>query len=208
MKVTAGWHCPDLLSGPGNYLNKNKDADHAFAHVKNWRTVVQAGGHIGTWPVMLAGKFDRVITFEPERENFVCLVRNCEERTAGNVFAARGVLGNKRRPVKLAKSEKSTGQHHVSTGDKGELVPSYRIDDLGLTMCDAIFLDVEGFEFAALQGAADTLNRWRPVVMAEENRRGLAYGHRAGDLERLLQEFGYRKVAAVNEDLVFAPGPQ
>jgi hypothetical protein len=43
--------------------------------------------------------------------------------------------------------------------------------------------------------------------MAEENRRALDFGHKIGDLEALLREFGYRKVAAINEDLVFAPEP-
>jgi FkbM family methyltransferase len=207
MKVVADWHCPDLLSGPGNYLNKNKDAQHAFKHVKAWRTCVQAGGHIGTWPVMLAARFDRVITFEPELENFYCLVRNVAQRTKGNVFPVRGVLGHKRQPVPLKKSPKSTGQHRVATNGQGELIPTFRIDDLGLTQLDAIFLDVEGFEHSALLGAQNTINRWRPVIMAEENRRALDFGHKIGDLEALLREFGYRKVAAINEDLVFAPEP-
>lgn len=202
MKIAAGWHCPDLLSGPGNYLNKNGDAEHALAHCKRRRTAIQAGGHIGTWPVMLAGLFDQVFTFEPEADNFTALVANLAERTKGNVFPARGILGHRRRPVGLFKSTKSTGQHRV--GD-GERVPSYRIDDLGLADVDAIFLDVEGFEINALRGAERTLQRCKPVIMAEENRRALNQGFEIGDLERLLSGWGYRKVAAVNEDLIFSP---
>lgn len=202
MKVVAGWHCPDLLSGPGNYLNKNGDAELALEHLKGARTAIQAGGHIGTWPVMLASRFERVLTWEPEAENFACLVRNLAERGHSNVFPARGILGLKRRPHGLRKSPKSTGQHRVGQGDP---VPCYRIDDLGLADVDAIFLDVEGFEVPALQGAEATIARCRPVIMAEENRRALDHGYRIGDLARLLEPWGYRKVAAVNEDLVFLP---
>lgn len=204
MKIVAGWHCPDLLSGPGNYLNKNADAEHALAHVKRRRTAVQAGGHIGTWPVMLAGLFANVVTFEPDFENFTALAANLAERTAGNVFPVRGLVGRKRRPLGLYKSLKSTGQHRVG---KGQLVPTFRIDDLGLVDLDAIFLDVEGFEIPALQGAVKTIARCRPVIMAEENRRVVDQGFRIGDLGRLLAGFGYRKIAAVNEDLVFIPDP-
>lgn len=202
MKIVSGWHCPDLLSGPGNYLNKNADAGQALAACRQRRTAVQAGGHIGTWPVMLSKTFERVITFEPELENFTCLVRNCEERAPGNVFPMRAIVGRKRRPHALRKSEKSTGQHRVGAGS---WVPSWRIDDLGLADLDAIFLDVEGFEIPALLGACLTVERCRPVIMAEENRRSVDQGFRLGDLERLLTGWGYRKLADVNEDQIFAP---
>lgn len=202
MKLVADWHCPDLLTGPGNYLNKTGDAQLALAHCRHRRTAVQAGGHIGTWPVMLAAEFSQVLTFEPDFENFACLVRNLAERQLPRVFAARGILGKSRGPHSLRQSIKSTGQHRVG---RGESVPCYRIDDLGLPDLDAIFLDVEGFEIPALLGAQSTVERCKPVIMAEENRRSFDQGFRLGDLERLLHGWGYRKVAAVNEDLVFAP---
>ncbi len=202
MKVIAGWHCPDLLSGPGSYLNKNVDAELALAHCKRRRTAIQAGGHIGTWPVMLAGLFDTVFTFEPEAANFTCLVRNLDDRQLTNVFSARGVLGHRRRPVGLLVSPKSTGQHRVGEGAR---VPSYRIDDLGLDDVDAIFLDVEGSEINALRGAERTIEKCRPVIMAEENRRARNQGFEIGDLGRLLNGWGYSKVAEVNEDLIFSP---
>lgn len=202
MKNIAGWWCPDLLSGPGNYLNKNKDADGALELCKKRRTAVQAGGHIGTWPVMLAQHFGQVVTFEPEFQNFECLVKNLSERGLGNVFPVRGVLGLRRGPIGLLRSPKSTGQHRIGRGDN---VQAFRVDDLGLSDLDGLFLDVEGFEVPALQGAQRTIERCRPVIMAEENRRALNQGYRIGDLERLLRPLGYRKVAAVNEDLIFAP---
>jgi FkbM family methyltransferase len=204
MKTVAGWHCPDLLSGPGNYLNKNGDARGALDLLTASRTAIQAGGHIGTWPVILSPIFRQVVTFEPEAENFACLAANLAERTPGNVFPVRGVLAEQKGPLQLRVSPKSTGQHRIG---EGIFVPAFRIDDLGLDDVDAIFLDVEGFEIPALQGARKTIARSRPVIMAEENRRTVDQGFRIGDLERLLRGWGYRKVAAINEDLIFAPGP-
>lgn len=204
MKIVSGWHCPDLLSGPGNYLNKNGDAELALAHCTRRRSAIQAGGHIGTWPVMLSPLFERVFTFEPDRDNFTALAANLAERTAGNVFPVRGILGKKRRLHGLHQSVKSTGQHRVGTGP---LVPAFRIDDLGLEDLDAIFLDVEGFEIPALMGAEETIRRCRPVIMAEENRRAFDQGFRLGDIARLLAPLGYRKVAEIHEDIVFIPDP-
>jgi len=203
MKIVAGWHCPDLLTGPGNYLRKNGDAALALSLATSRRTAIQAGGHIGTWPVMLAGEFSTVMTFEPDFENFSALAANLAERTSGNVFPARGILGNKRRPHGLRRSPKSTGQHRV--GD-GEPVPCFRIDEMGLDTVDAIFLDVEGFEIPALLGATETIKRSRPVIMAEENKRALDQGFRIGDLDKVLAGFGYTRAGAVGEDLIFTPG--
>lgn len=204
MKIVADWHCPDLLSGPGNYLSKNPDAELALKLTMGRRTAVQAGGHIGTWPVMLGKLFDQVFTFEPEADNFTCLVRNLSDRGLDNVFPIRGVVGQKRRPLGLKVSPKSTGQHKIGPGPR---VPCFRIDDLGLDDVDAIFLDVEGFEIPALRGAADTIARSRPVIMVEENVRVVEQGFKIGDVGRLLETWGYRKVAEINEDLVFSPGP-
>jgi hypothetical protein len=45
----------------------------------------------------------------------------------------------------------------------------YRIDDLNLPSCDLIHLDVEGYEAAALQGAIETIKKFKPVVIIERD---------------------------------------
>lgn len=204
MKTVDGWLCPDLLSGPGNYLGRCAHLEVALERLKHRRVAIQAGGHIGTVPDYLAARFQRVYTFEPDPENHAALVANMHARHPQTVWTARGVLGQKRRPVALRTSTRSTGQHRVQPGEAGA-IPTYRIDDLALDQVDGIFLDVEGFEIPALQGAAETLKRCRPIVMAEENKRAVDQGFRIGDLARVLATMGYQRVAAIADDLVFAP---
>jgi FkbM family methyltransferase len=206
MKVVDGWTCPDLLSGPGNYLRRCAHLDVAFPFVERWDCCIQAGGHVGTVPVTLAGRFGQVYTFEPDAHNFAALVANAYQREPDRIWCARGILGNKRRQVAMKTSAKSTGQHQVRAGDEGA-TPTFRIDDLAIERVGAIFLDVEGFEIAALQGAVDTLNKWRPVVVAEENKRALDFGHRIGDLQAFMEKQDYRRVAGLADDHVFAPLP-
>lgn len=206
MKEVDGWTCPDLLSGPGNYLGRCAHLDIAFAHVERWDCCIQAGGHIGTVPVALARRFGQVYTFEPDPDNFAALVDNAYRREPSRIWCARGVLGNKRLQVAMKTSHKSTGQHRVLAGQEGP-VPTFRIDDMAIDRVGAILLDVEGFEIAALQGAVDTLNKWRPVVMAEENKRALDHGHRIGDLEAFMKKQDYTRVAGIADDHVFAPLP-
>lgn len=208
MKIIGDWHCPDLLSGPGKYQRRaHEDAPLAIAQCKQRRVAIQAGGHIGTWPVFLSTHFGTVYTFEPAADNFACLMLNiwAHGERPESIFATRGVLGHKRGPIEMVLSGKSTGQHRVRyPSDAGMgTVPAYRIDDLALPIVDALFLDLEGYEMHALSGARDTLRRCRPVVMAENNKRVMDHGFKMESLEALMKGEGYRLHAAISEDLIF-----
>lgn len=188
------WQMPNNGS-PGAYLRRAQSLHEQVPHAKNRRAVVQAGGHIGIYPSILAEYFEQVYTFEPDGNNFQCLVANCAKP---NVYVARGLLGEVRGCRELRVS-KNSGGHNV--GAKGP-VPTYRIDDLALAKCDAIFLDIEGFEIPALRGAMDTIKRAHPLLVVEENKKLHGKGFQFGDIERLLAPFGYTVIARMGEDLV------
>lgn len=207
LKAVDGWWCPELLSGPGSYLGRCPHADLGTDQARLRRVAIQAGGHIGTVPVHLSRSFATVYTFEPDPENFAALAINTYSRAPGRIFCAHGVLGHKRRTVAMETSVKSTGQHRVRPGAVGE-IPTYRIDDLGLSAVDAIFLDVEGCEISALMGAEKTLRDARPVVMAEENKRAIGQGFAIGELESWLGLRGYRLQGRIADDLVFVHAAQ
>lgn len=194
------WKLPAILGGPGKYLKKADAIDEIMAH---WsgprRLVIQAGAHIGIWPMRLAELFDRVLCFEAETENADCCAANLAELES--VRFIRGAVSDRSGHVRLAVHGKSTAVHHIAS--RGSKVPSYRIDDFCLDDVDAVFLDIEGAEIAALCGATRTLERCKPMVVAEECQYVARYGHKRGDIEKLLQPLGYRRVARVGDDLVF-----
>ena len=208
MKIVEDWHCPDQLSGAGKYMRRAiEDAPKAIERCKHRRVAVQAGGHVGTWPVFLSGHFDRVYTFEPTAENFRCLVKNVEQhaKDPNAIFPARGAVGNRRGPIDMVLSGKSTGQHRARWPKDPSIapVPCYRIDDFEFPIVDGLFLDLEGFENFALRGAVETLKRCKPVVMAENNRRCWDQGFKPQDLEIFMRTCDYRLVERVGEDLIF-----
>jgi len=211
MKIVAGWHCPEILGAAGKYLRRaQEDAPRAFDLCAARRVAIQAGGHVGTWPAFLSGVFETVYTFEPVAENFACLTKNIlDHGRGGEIFAARGALGDKRGPLSMVLHGKCAGQHRARYPKDSGLgaVPVYRIDDLSLPVVDAIFLDVEGFEIFAIRGALKTLEDCRPVVMAENNRRAADHGFGPGDMAALMKSAGYVIVDEVGEDLIFAPAP-
>jgi FkbM family methyltransferase len=197
----AGWWVPDVLNGIGKYLDRAADMDLALDRCPRSRSVVQAGGHVGIWPKRLAAHFAQVYTFEPDAENFACLARNVPEP---HVFMARGVLGRFYGRVGLDFSHKNTGKRMVSGPGA---IPTYRIDDLLLDDCDALLLDVEGYELHALAGAEQTIARCLPVILCEENVLCVRQGFAPGQLAAYLGRFGYTQVAAAHEDRIFAPPP-
>lgn len=198
MKKLEGLHIPDMMTGPGRYERGwNELQPEILTRCKTRRAAVQAGGHIGIFPRELAKLFKIVYTFEPEEENFACLVRNAP---GPNVFALRAFVGCVHETRGLRINSKSSGGHSV--GAAGE-VPTLRVDDLALVVCDLILLDLEGYEIFALLGAVQTIARCRPLIIAEENKKAGGQGFQPGMIATLLASFDYRQKAVVGENLIF-----
>lgn len=126
------------------------------------RVVVQAGGCAGLWPLALAHYFDRVVTCEPAPDNFDCLAANIADRP--NIAAFGCALGDTVRSVSLTRPKAQAGLWRVD-GD-GD-TPMTTIDVLVDGPVDAIVLDVEGSEVAALQGAERVIAEHRPLLWFE-----------------------------------------
>lgn len=210
LNEASGLWCPDVMTGPHAYIRRSLslDAQVALLPPERRRTCVQAGGHVGVYPRALAHMFARVMTFEPEQENYECLRLNTA--TYENIQAYRAFLGPDTRHRRLRRHSKSSGGHQT-----GSVVPLFRfeglrtmcVDALGLEDLDALFLDVEGFEGEVLKGARTTIKRCRPLVVAEENGKGPRYGWPDGSLLRWLGPLGYRVAAREGEDVVFQWAP-
>lgn len=172
------------------------DVEVALQHVRRFDVALQAGGAYGIWPAYLAKRFRKVYTFEPEEENFDCLIRNIPQ----NVRAIRGALGATPAQAGLALGERNNaGTWYLSAGSG---VTVFTIDSLVMDV-DLICLDVEGLEYAALEGAAKTIERCKPVVMFEC--KWLPHmTDDAGDVISYLEGFGYRVVGRVHRDVVMA----
>lgn len=197
MKKSGEYFVPDIMGGPARYLNSWAEIEPTLIRTLHRRSVVQAGGHVGIFPAKLAETFKRVYTFEPEYENFECLVRNAGGR---NIFPMRALVGDVRVPRALRINRTSTGGHSV--GAAGD-IPMLRIDDLGLQDCDAIMLDLEGYEFFALIGAMETIGRCRPLLIVEQNKKARSQGFEPGAIQALLRAQNYRHTATAGENLVF-----
>lgn len=172
-------------------------ADQAVASISQFcskmRVMVQAGGNWGCWPLKFSKRFETVYTFEPDPICFTALVANTAD--CSNVVRLQAALGQRRKLVGMRRSENTTGSQRV---DGEGILPTIRIDDLGLAVCDLIYLDIEGMEFSALLGGAKTLKRCRPVVTFEDR------PFPTDALKEWMKGLGYRVAGRIGSDTVMA----
>lgn len=150
------------------------------------RTVVQAGGNIGLWPKRLAQSFRRVLSFEPEPISRACLVKNVPPQVEVRAEA----LGDQAGVCDVQRS--SLGSHFVMSG---RTVPIVTVDSLELADLDLLQLDIEGYEWHALMGAAETVRRCHPLIQVEIRGFTEKYDKSDADVCGLLTTFGYQPVS-------------
>jgi FkbM family methyltransferase len=186
------------------------DLDLVLPLVSNRKTCVQAGGAVGIWPLRLAQEFEWVYTFEPHPHNFRCLAINCLDK-AENIIAINSALASDHGRVGMVlprDEENNHGAFQVCGGNGlvESVIPATTIDSLRLDNCGLIYLDIEGFEQIALQGAEQTIDICRPVIVVEDKGLSGHYGIAKGDVERYIcTQFGYNVVARPNRDVVMVP---
>jgi len=176
------------------------DLDAAARLTKGKFVAVQAGGNVGVWANHLAKSFVGVVTVEPDAANYECLKRNVPD----NVLHRRAGLGAMAGSMGLVNVEGNAGAHYAKADGQ---IPIITIDSLNLSACDLICLDIEGYEPFALQGAEQTIRKYRPVIMFEE--KGLSeryYGIVRGTAEQWVLDLGmgYRVRDRVRKDLILS----
>lgn len=189
----------------GHYFSTQGDCFEEYGliagldYVKNFRTAVDGGAHVGSWTRKLAQKFERVYAFEPQDDNRLCLYRNVE--LLDNVFALPTALGAEAGTASL-NSGNNSGCWHLTPGGAVDIIPldQHQIKDL-----DYLKLDVEGFEYFALKGAEETVKRSHPVIQIEEKKLPHSYDAPMSARE-LLKSWGYKEARKVYRDVIFTHG--
>jgi FkbM family methyltransferase len=151
--------------------------------VKGGDAVVEAGANMGAHTVplaRLAGAGGAVLAFEPQPFLYQVLCANLALNSITNVRAEKCGLGNRQQTLRVPPldygARLSFGSISLELADAGEPVPIKRLDSYGLAKCDFIKIDVEGMEQQVLEGASGTIERLRPLIYVENDRREKSHG--------------------------------
>jgi FkbM family methyltransferase len=136
--------------------------------IKEGCVVVDIGANIGYYTLIFArlvGETGKVFAFEPDPTNFALLKKNIEANGYRNVILEQKAVSKTTGKLKLYVSEESAGDHRIyETGDARHVVEieAVALDDYfaqqKLTV-DCIKMDIQGAEWAALEGMSALLSR-------------------------------------------------
>jgi len=137
-------------------------------------TVLDIGAYLGTHTVafsQLVGETGRVISFEPQTDIFILLNKTIEENNITNVETHNKAVYDKN--TKIMFSNTNNGKASIShirprlpNPDKKK-TDAITIDSLKLKKCDFMKIDVEKCEWVVLDGAEETITKYRPIIFIE-----------------------------------------
>ncbi|MEZ0256589.1 MAG: FkbM family methyltransferase [Chthoniobacter sp.] len=169
--------CMDLFLGglqaavPDFFLVQNVLADLTNG------VVLDVGANLGCWSLLCSRVSALpIVAFEPEPTLFDILTRNIQTNAARNVDLRNVACGAEDTSVAFHRAV-SGGNGFTLLSDPGSpLPPDPEVIDVKCCKLDTLFvdqdvafikIDVEGFEWHVLRGAADIIARRKPVLFVE-----------------------------------------
>lgn len=171
--------------------------------LKTGMNVVDVGAHIGIYTVLAAqkiGSSGKVISIEPEPENYKQLLENIEINSFKNVMPLKMGLSDHQGQENLYINYFSTGHSLYQETEKDPYIKINveKLDDLlsrlGLEKIDILKIDAEGAEIPILKGAIQTLknNPQAKIIVASYH-----YPKEKKEVREFLQNLGFKtKVSA------------
>ena len=157
---------------------------------------IDAGANKGVYLYHLARHYRRVAGFEPLPSLAAYLKSAAPSNAMVHNLALSNVSGTATLSLPKGFNELGSLEAHTaetwttSAAVERHQVETRPLDSFEFEDVSVLKVDVEGHEMAVLQGAANTLKRWRPSVLVEVEER-----HAAGGVERVrgyLESLGYR----------------
>lgn len=131
----------------------------------------------------------RIYSFEPQKEVFRHLKGTCElnEHTRKKVILYNNAVGDSCRQEYMNPiTDVNIGG--ISIGQGGEKVDMITIDSLNLPGCDYMKIDVEGYETYVIEGALQTIQKYKPIIFFEHN----STNEKDTPFRILSKNFGYK----------------
>ena len=212
MNEHYGWYFPDFETHFPKMLKKSVDKGlppeyqvavrrRSIELCSKRGTALDIGANVGLWGRDLVDNFAKVVAFEP-----VAVFRECLEKNVSgpNFFISPLALGDHDTQATMIITEGNSGHSHLDpatlgTGD----VQVVKLDNLNIDNVDYIKIDCEGYEYRVLQGAEQTVKRWRPIMVIEQKPHD-AYSKDYGQFAAiaLLESWGMIKLDQVRDDWI------
>lgn len=178
---------------------------------------IDIGSHIGTHTITMSksvGPEGKVFAFEPNRKIFRELCLNMALNDCSNVYPIRCAIGKEKDLIQVVCShlQNEGGSYIIKEQGGSNTSALFRLDDFQLENVSFIKIDVENLEADVIEGAIETLNRCRPVMLIEIQGNGERPVQLQEDTEKMKQDsinkilsIGYRLQLISNVDYLAFP---
>lgn len=215
----SGLAFPDYQNKKGlMFINtKNHDLkqwEYCLSKIKNFRTCIEFGAHVGTSAIQYSKSFEKIISFEPLPDLFECLKYNTKKLSNVEVhnFAISDTNGftdifvnpknsgsnviESEETSKLIKSRWGNKNRQIFVETKPIQVETRTIDSFGFNDVDFIKIDTEGFNIQPLMGMEETLRNNSPLIMME-------LGQDKNPGKKYLLSMGYKLLCKIGIDEIY-----
>ena len=177
--------------------------DEFLSRAVKFDLAVDGGAYAGSWTVPMSERFKRVIAFELCTEQYQELVLRTQT-VLHCVTPLNIALGAEKRMVGYV-GDKSPDSpvKCVTAGDKVRMLP---LDSLELPALDFLKLDLQGYEYFALIGAKETINKHRPLIHLEVDPPSQDTFDVRDKSQELLRGWGYAEIVKNGDEALYAPG--
>jgi FkbM family methyltransferase len=178
--------------GPPQYQDDVRD--EAYKYVTEFDLAIDVGANVGLWAKHLAEKFNKVIAFEPIQDVYECLELNVKGQ---NVELNKFALGSEDSTVSMFFDQENIGASYIEKDSLGKgTIPVKRLDDLDLPRFGMIKLDCETYELEVLKGGIETILKYKPILIVEQQTKFKQPGE-------LLKSLGAKEITNVRKDYIF-----
>ncbi|MES2504250.1 MAG: FkbM family methyltransferase [Myxococcota bacterium] len=187
---------------------KEPARDKLYGLVGPGDCVVDVGVNIGetvTYMAQLVGNSGKIYGFEPDPVNFKIAADAVQRNKMNQVHLEELALSDDEGCYNLYRIDsRNPGANRIlPEGNRADAVPvkSILLDlfvkQRQINRIDLIKIDVEGFEYHVLQGARETIARFRPKIFMELNNDMLGkHGHSAQKVVKLMSGWSYQMTRA------------
>lgn len=161
-------------------LNGDVHEDSTIAFLASLEgNIVHAGAGFGDFLPALRS-FDRVFAFEPNDLMYECARRTIEANGLTNIVLHPLALSNRNDMGMLCHIDeqgREMGPRSEISVNGTKEIRMVRLDSIVSEKISVIHLDLEGHEFAALEGARGIIEKDRPIVVLEIDTRAVDYNN-------------------------------
>ena len=164
--------------------------------IKPGSFVLDIGANIGCHTIAfsrIVGPTGIVFAYEPERNNFCTLAGNIALNNLLNIYAFQKAVGSSSGMIVVPEldQDRTTNWGGLSLCEDYSAAPNYAvplitIDEQNFLKLDFVKMDIEGMERLAIEGAKETIAKYKPILYVEDDR-----ADKSQDLYETLKSMDY-----------------